>query len=172
MKAKFVRHSDLQDRDVYVLSVRNMADLREPPVLPSAHYAVFLACDTAGMRAQTIGRFVRKFIDSGAVYFCCYGDDCSRVHDIIDEEDVWMAQSSGEEAIVMTTWHDKDTLENAMEFFLRWTVPDEKFVSSCRINLAVSVGNEAYTARILDCLNVDRLAIGENRENQPERPTA
>jgi hypothetical protein len=54
-------------------------------------------------------------------YFCSWGPDCERFHDIVDEvlmeDDVGEQKFAGPNSIdvIMTTWHAKDSLEDAID---------------------------------------------------------
>lgn len=77
-------------------------------------FALFLACDASGLDADVIGAFAAHCIDQGMFWVSAWGPECERVHDIFDEVDI---QRSGSEAIVMTTWHTSESLEDALLLF-------------------------------------------------------
>jgi hypothetical protein len=78
----------------------------------------------------------------------CWGPDCQRVHDIIDEmsepgNDVGVPEDS----CIMTTWHDSEPLREALWFFLVNSWPDEHYENSTRVALAISVGSSEWRRR-------------------------
>jgi len=68
-------------------------------------------------------------LKSGMVYFCAWGPDCERFHGIVDE--VVVEDDIGERLFfgknrsdtIMTTWHDDEPLNEALDFFVNLTCP-------------------------------------------------
>ncbi len=79
-------------------------------------------------------------------FICAWGPDCERVHDIFDEVllELHMKQSWPH---VMTTWHDRESLHEALWYALNSTYPDEVVARTCRSFLAVSVSNDEWPAQ-------------------------
>ncbi len=59
-----------------------------------------------------ISRVAEVLLGSGGVYFCTWGNGCERVHDIIEVD-----PDPADDSVVMTTWHDDETLDEALWFF-------------------------------------------------------
>jgi hypothetical protein len=60
----------------------------------------------------------------------------------------------------MTTWHEDESLEEVMWFFLNVTNPDTYYEKSLNSNLVISIGNKAWDESILKLLqNPDSLRI-------------
>ena len=87
------------------------------------------------------------------VYFCGWGPGCERFHDIVDEIIV------GDEVVgrnrfkpptthdaVMTTWHDDDTLEQALDFFATCAVPSDGNIEHSDYRLVVCIGHPEWAA--------------------------
>ena len=53
----------------------------------------------------------------------------------------------------MTTWHDSESLQEALWFFLALSLPDEHYQDSTRAGLAVCVGSAAWAAEIANALD-------------------
>ena len=123
--------------------------------MPSGHFVCLLACDARNTTVIEISAFVATLLHAGASYFVCWGPDCERVHDIIDE----MLACSGslygvpEDSVIMTTWHASEPLSEALFYFLVCSWPDEHYQDSTRTALAISVGSASWAAEIVEALD-------------------
>ena len=124
-------------------------------VLPSPNFACFIAWDARDASVESVSALVEALLRAGASYFVCWGSDCERVHDIVDE----ISSLPGGEfeapdgSCVMTTWHASDSLEESLFFFLVNTVPDERFQATTRASLGVSVGSALWARVIAEALD-------------------
>jgi hypothetical protein len=48
-------------------------------------FRLFVAADVMGVAVGAIGQFAHTALATGMVYFCTWGPDCQRFHDIVDE---------------------------------------------------------------------------------------
>lgn len=62
---------------------------------------------------------------------------------------------------VMTTWHSKESLANALWFFATCAVPDEGFKADCKDWIGLSIGNPEWAREIRSCLIEGRLSPKE-----------
>jgi len=87
------------------------------------------------------------------VYFCAWGHGCEKFHDIVD--DVIAHDYAGEQRFtgptakdtVMTTWHDNETLEEALDYFITLALPTDGLVADSSYRVAICVGNPAWAAK-------------------------
>jgi len=153
---------DVTNRQLFMLELSAKEPL--PGVdLGSGYFCCLLACDASNYTVEEVSELVDPLIDAGCVYFCCWGPDCERVHDIIDESDPYT------DSVVMTTWHDKDTLEDALWFFLNVTWPDAKFENSFNASLAISIGSSEWASSTRSALE-DPRAFSKMVLDKEERP--
>ena len=107
--------------------------------LSSPHTVLFIAADARGVDHEVIARAADHLLKHGLVSVCVWGPDCERVHDIFDE--VYIGDGSIEPSFVlMSTWHDNGSLEDAYEFFALNAMPldfDENELS----HVAVTIGD-------------------------------
>jgi hypothetical protein len=82
-----------------------------------------------------------------------WGNNCERIHDIFDECEVQLEIDNGREYQVMTTWHENESLDDALSFFLNKTVPNEEYIESCRTSFVVSVNNDNWADHLSQCLS-------------------
>ena len=78
-------------------------------------------------------------------FACLY---CERVHDIIDEEAVGIDPDPAHDSVVMTTWHDKEPLAEAILFAIQLSVPDRTYIDDCRATIGISIGSTTWAEEI------------------------
>jgi hypothetical protein len=137
------------DRRLFSLSIPNLASFPPKPELTSPNFVLLLACDARVIEASAIATFASSIIDQGIAYLCAWGPDCERVHDIFDEVHVMREiDEKREYPRVMTTWHNDESLDEALWYMLNSAYPYEALAKTCKVDLAVSVANDQWTAHI------------------------
>lgn len=130
-------------------AVINLDELRWPPKLqfPSPRFRLFVAANVEDESTQAIVDFAFAALNRGMVYFCSWGRGCERFHDIVDqvilEDDMGEQKFAGPRAgdVVMTTWHDRDKLEEALDFFVKFAVPTDGLTTDSDFRLVICVNN-------------------------------
>ena len=136
-------------------AVIEIPKLEWPPTLevPSKRFRLFVAADVTRANTQAVSDFAFAALKRGMVYFCSWGPGCERFHDIVDEvmigDDLTEQQFSGPSTsdVVMTTWHDDETLEEALEYLVTCAVPSDGFTPDSDYRLVISVANQQCTAQ-------------------------
>ena len=131
------------------LSILELASVQWPETitLPRKRFRLLVAADVKAVDADNLARFARSALEKGMVYFCAWGPDCERFHDVVDE--IVIADESGDKRfigpskrdVIMTTWHANEPLEEALWFFKYCAVPTEGFLNDSEHWVAFSVGN-------------------------------
>jgi hypothetical protein len=136
-------------------------------MLPDGNFACLLAWDARGASADDVSAVVQPLLRAGASYFVCWGPDCERVHDIIDEIASYPDNDFGvpEDSCIMTTWHASEPLCAALWFFLVNSRPDQHYQDSTHAALAISIGSPAWATEIAEALNDVREFIRRGSEN-------
>ena len=80
-------------------------------------YALLLVVIAEDVTAEEQGRLSEEFVRSGCRYAVCFGPSSSSWDDSIDWVGVNDELEGREGHFVMTTWHDKEPLEETVEFF-------------------------------------------------------
>jgi len=137
-----IGHSEVSQRELFSLALPDLQSLPDSISLPSRHFIAFLAVDAAGIDAAVLSEFSRKLLRAGCVYFCAWGPDCERVHDTFDQECLDV------EPHIITTWHSKDSLDDALWFFVFSTFPDDAYSDTSRSGLAISIGRPDWNDHI------------------------
>jgi hypothetical protein len=130
------------ERELYFVAVPDFAALPRAFSLPSRHFAALLVADTAQVATDALSAFSRDLLRAGCSYFCAWGPGCERAHDLFDQECLFTP------AVIMSTWHADDTLDDALWYFLRATFPDDAYWDTTRSALAVVVGDAHWAAHV------------------------
>jgi hypothetical protein len=152
IQLQHVGRLDNYEQELYFLSLPDISSLPDSISLPSRHFIAFVAADVTAIEASVLGDFCRQLFGAGCVYFSAWGPDCKRLHDIFDEEcyDV--------EPVIMTTWHNKESLDSALWFFVTSAYPDEGYSGTTRNALVISIGNPQWDQQLIGRLaDIDSL---------------
>ena len=136
-------------------AVIQVPDLNWPPALeiPSKRFRLFVAANITDVSTQTVSDFALTALSQGMVYLCSWGPDCERFHDIVDEvlveDDIGEQKFAGPNTsdVVITTWHAKDSLEDAIDFFATSAVPTDGFAADSDFRLVICVANQQWAAQ-------------------------
>lgn len=136
-------------RNFCVGSVKLLQDIPSALEAVSAKYCLFLAFDASSINDEEIRRIAKLLLERGIAYFCVWGPDCERVHDLFDLERL---PEEPRDRVVMTTWHSKESLSKALWFFEYCAEPAEGFAPDCRDRVALSIANESWAQQIRTAL--------------------
>ena len=130
------------ERELFSLALPDFPSIPDSLSLPSRHFIAILAADASEIDTRVLAEFSRRLIRAGCVYFCAWGTDCERVHDVFDDEclDVY--------PVIMTTWHSEDSLDAALWFFVHTAFPDDGYWDATGSGLAISIGRPDWDEHI------------------------
>ncbi len=132
-----------------MLELNHIEEVPDKLRLPSRYFACLLAWNATEVSADEIRSVGQKLIDQGAAYFCLWGPDCERVHDLIDEVEAVREQANpDDESVIMTNWHDDQPLSETIWFTLYCTLPDDPYIDDFKSTLAISIGSSEWAAQI------------------------
>ena len=118
-------------RVLYLCPVESVGDLPNKIQPSSPNFGLLLAMDARGEANQEILEAGAKLVEKGLACFCAWGPDCERVHDLFDEAARKKNDELTGDDVIMTTWHSRDTLIEAMWFFIHAAFPTQSFEPSC-----------------------------------------
>jgi hypothetical protein len=96
---------------------------------------LWVSLDAQDRSGSELGRFCLHLLQLGCPYLCTWGPDSERVHDIMDEESAGNNPPQSDQGCVMTTWHEKESLRDALSFFLDCTCPDGAYApNGCAVD--------------------------------------
>ncbi len=146
---RFLGHHSASNREVYLLILDDLGTSFTLPDIQGHQFTCFCALNAEGLPAGALGKFCSRLLQLGCVYLCTWGPDCERVHDIMDEEIVGNNPPQSYLGCVITTWHAKDSLREALDFFLDCTLPDETYApNGCNAALIISCPGNDWNATI------------------------
>ena len=121
-----------------------------PVTIPSPRFRLFVAADTTQATAAELSQFAEAAIASGMVYFCAWGPGCERFHDMVDKiivdelfEQKRLTRPTPKDT-VMTTWHDDEELEEALDFFATLAKPSQGYLAGSDYRLVICVGHPEW----------------------------
>jgi hypothetical protein len=115
-----------------------------------SRFRLFVGANLNDVSTKAVSDFALAALDRGIVYFCAWGPGCERFHDIVDEviveDGVSKRRFVGPNAsdVIMTTWHEDESLEEALDFFVTCAVPTGGFASDSSFRLVITVGNSDW----------------------------
>jgi hypothetical protein len=101
---------DFPQQNLYLCSAQTIETLEDNIAPESKHFGLLLAVDGHSLDSDRISRAARKLIQKGLASFCAWGPGCERIHDVFDEVAVKLDPKQSN-AVIMTTWHDDETLQ-------------------------------------------------------------
>jgi len=152
-KPEFVGYDVTHERQVWLLKVNTIQTAFAWDELHGEKFVCLCAMDARPIPREALWRFCSHLIDLGCAYFCAWGPDCERVHDIMDEQAIGDNGSAADIGCLMTTWHAKESLLEAIEFFRTCTIPDEEYApSGCPHGLVIAIGSTEWAVTIEQCV--------------------
>ena len=108
--------SDEYARDLFLSVVDDLHDWN--PDLSAVHrpFTVLCALDADGVDVNHLWDFATRLLDAGCMYVCAWGPRCEWVHDVFDAALVGETGELPYGEDVMTTWHNDESLDEALWF--------------------------------------------------------
>lgn len=119
---------------------------------PSRHFTLLLCADFDSCSVEDVSSLAQVLMDAGNLYFCAWGSGCEKAHDIYDETVVLREIEEGAQPLIMTTWHDKESLADALWFLLFSAIVDDDQAEECS-TVVITVGNEEWRDDVADSLS-------------------
>ena len=142
-------YDKIRDREILFLSLDALTTPFTLPTIIGRQFVCFCAMDAAQFGVKEISQFCGHLVRLGCAYLSTWGVDCERVHDIMDEIIVGDNPPETDIGCLMTTWHAKDSLEEALEFFMFCTIPDEAYApQGCEVGLIITIGSDTWAPAI------------------------
>ena len=161
VEAGCIYKKKVDGQDMYVLSVKEPSQI-DNVALPSPHFGVLFLWDSQDTCSKNITNTVEKLIAAGGVYFSCWGQGCERLHDIIDEVGLG-ARGLDDDSILMTTWHEKDSLHEVLWYFLNVAFPDQAYEQSAHAKVVIIVRQSTCA---VSCLEIVRQLLNEDSSDR------
>ena len=158
---ELVGRDEAWGRDLFVVSIPTATSLPHELRLTTPWFVCLLAWNARGASVGEISALAQRLLDAGAVYVCTWGQDCEPVHDIFDEERDRRSGADAGSAVVMTTWHDNESLADVLGFVLAAAIPDDAYARECGSTLAVSIGSTQWADEMREAFWWSRAFVSE-----------
>lgn len=141
-KPRFFQYDRTTDRQIWLLELDTLPATLDLDDLHQQKFVCLCVMDASPISSDALAGFCSQLIDRGCAYFCAWGPDCERLHDIMDQRVIGDNPPETDIGCLMTTWHARESLAEAVDFFLTCTVPDEEYApAGCPFGLAVAIGS-------------------------------
>jgi hypothetical protein len=138
-------------REAYLVSPTSASLAVDFDFVAGRPFVCLLAIDAREVHKFDIALLCAQLLNAGCAYFCAWGPDCERVHDLMDEEVLGSNPPSTDQGGVMTTWHADETLEDALDFLFHSANPDAEIApSGCSVALIVTINSLALALQVED----------------------
>ena len=163
-----IGRNDVSERDLFLLNAPSISGLPSNLNLSSKYFGVLLACDARNVEDAVVVDLARSLIANGMRYFCSWGGDCERVHDLVDSVIVGNEPHETEDSVIITMWFEKMSLGEALWQFLYVAFPANDYEARCQADLAIVIGNsewgEQIKRRLSDLDGLNKEVVGEDEE--------
>ncbi|OGR34856.1 MAG: hypothetical protein A2091_05040 [Desulfuromonadales bacterium GWD2_61_12] len=156
IELEFIGIDSVSDRKLYLLDVPSITDIPSNLQVKSQYSLCLIAADTENTPRAELSRLIQKLVTSGCVYFLFWGPGCEALHDLADEELVKLSANNKNLQEVMTTWHENDSMSEALWDSLNAAWPAEPFEDECDSLLVISVGKTQWSGQCRTALNDPR----------------
>jgi len=135
---------------LYSLAVRRADQIVQAvPTTQGEHFVLFLAWDARDTPDEEILLVARQLVRAGLAYIVAWGPDCERVHDLFDQVDIEQNPESNvpeTDTVIMSTWHDSESLEEALWFAIYSAYPTGLYETTWRATIAAAVGSPEWAS--------------------------
>ncbi|MHC4405872.1 MAG: DUF7684 family protein [Planctomycetota bacterium] len=130
-------HPFIEHHDLFVLECDAFAEIIPNLQLDSRHFVSLLVADFSAVSQDELVALSESMIQSGSRYFCAWGNRCQSAHGAFD-----VACSAFEPdgaAVIMTTDHRDDPIEEAIWYLLNCAQPVDPYDRDCHATIAICV---------------------------------
>ncbi|MBZ5596979.1 MAG: hypothetical protein LAN83_01545 [Acidobacteriia bacterium] len=139
---------DFPERDFYLCPSNSLDEVVDKITPRTPYFGFFVLMDARGVADDSIKESAKKLLAKGLVCLCAWGPDCERVHDLFDAADDEIHPCSTYEDFVMTTWQSRDTLEEALWYFVRCGMISDKYEMKCKDWIIAPIENPEWEQEV------------------------
>jgi len=151
MKIVKIDKKDSFGREIYLVSVEKVDDLDVTNLSLNSRYFTLMIINNNHVNELYFEK-CKHLILHGLAYMRAWGSECSLLDSLFDEASVMLEVDEGikicrsDEDVIMTTWHENESLDSAIDYFLRKTEPTKMFNSECNSSIILQVGGDKEMA--------------------------
>ena len=139
----------ISNREIFHISLDSSTTAFDVSCLAGQQFVCLLVMDATGTPVAELRQLCSHLLNGGCAYLCTWGPGCEQVHDLMDEEIVGPNPPKTDRGCVMTTWHEDESLEDALAFLLDSGWPYDAYATKgCNAALIVTVGADDRAAQI------------------------
>ncbi|MBY0114322.1 MAG: hypothetical protein K2Y21_16030 [Phycisphaerales bacterium] len=154
--------SDSWGRPMYLARVPTIDAAMDLPLpelasgTPRGWFKLFLASEVPQHKDDRAYDVALRFTLAGCCYMCAWGASCSEWHDTFDDS-VVMPQVDGTPSLpfpddeahhLMTSWFERDSLDESRWFFAANADPTEGFRHNCTVCLVLVIGGTDFATTV------------------------
>ena len=151
-------------KDFYFCSSDSVEILSEKIDPTSRYFAFFVAMDARNIADDEIARAATKLLSRGLVFLSAWGPDCERVHDLFDQSAFEINEKLTGNDVIMTSWHSKESLLEALWFFVHCAHATESFAAQCSNWIIATIGNPEWEREIRANIKAVVFEVSENED--------
>ena len=142
------KEPDSFGRYITLLTLDHLNEILPLPERVGRHFTMLVAMDGFVETRASFLNVPKALIEEGLVYLCTWGPDCGHVCDIFSQAAELLNARQQEEYNFRSMYHDNESLDDALWFFLNAAIPDDSYARSCRSAFVVSVGNSTWVKQL------------------------
>lgn len=142
------RISERSGKSIYLLQLARWEEWPSDLGLPAGHFGLFVAGDAGLGSTEVLRNVARQTLHAGLVYLSAWGPACESLHDLFDDCIVDRDSPEDVESVIMTTWHDRQSLSEALEFFVDVAEPAKDYRFDTRAWMIVVVGSARWAQEV------------------------
>lgn len=172
-----IGRNHVSERDLFLLNVPIIGDVPSTLGLPGKYFGVLLAHDACNTEDAIVVQFAKSLLANGMRYFCSWGADCERVHDLVDLVIIDNVPHETENSVIITMWFEDASLDEALWQFLYVAFPANDYQAECHVDLVIVIGDREWEGQIkrrlldLNGLNQDVVGVDEEEDASSEAST-
>jgi hypothetical protein len=147
MEQLIVRLADgdlLPEKVVYLCPSDTIEAVADTTTLSSPNFGLFVAMNAVHVTDESILKGAKKLLSKGLACVCAWGPDCKRVHDLFDVAAREINDELSGDDVIMTTWHDDESIEEALWHFIHSEYVTEKFEKTCKDWIIAPISNSEW----------------------------
>lgn len=126
-------------REVWLLDARSVEEWPEVVPWKSAGFALFFA----GSRVVAADELAERAVLAGLAYVCAWGPGCALIEEAFDEAIVPLSsRTETTDNVILTSSHEGESLEEALEIFLDASEPAKDRVATCKAWVVLALEGE------------------------------
>ena len=158
---KYVDEDFPQGKSLFCVSAPTLAELPAKVQVPSRHFALLLAADATAWRDEEIVAVAGKLVAKGLAVLVAWGPGSSRVHDLFDQV---RRRDVTPDSVVLTTWHEGESLDEALWYFVGCASPADDFAGTCTSWVAASINHAGWAEHIRGRMKSSGALMGAGRD--------